>query len=137
MAACLACIAPPPASRLPRKVYNALVADLFPAHAPTLDAPLSLFVRRRIAKLADYVAANPNQLPKVSRCAARSPPPVGRGGRQRGVRSGRVAAQRLRNRRRAAAAAARTHNTRGTLRLQRLRAHAVYMSSPMRAAHTR
>lgn len=72
MAACLSCISAPPASQRPRKVYNVLVPDLFSGPLPALDEPLGLFHKRRIQKLEEYVAKNPNKAPKVSRCVGNS-----------------------------------------------------------------
>lgn len=68
MAACLSCIAAPPASQRPRKVYNILVPDLFSGPSTAVDKPLSLYHKRRIHKLQEYVLKNPNKVPKVSRC---------------------------------------------------------------------
>lgn len=58
-------------SRQPRKGYNSLVPAVFPKDAPSWDEPIDLACVRKIGQLEDYVQANVQKAPKVSRRLSR------------------------------------------------------------------
>lgn len=62
--ACCRCVQP--ASVQPRKTYNTLVTQLFPAEPIKTDDPIDSTMRRKIQKLQEYLQANPAKVPKVS-----------------------------------------------------------------------
>lgn len=56
---------PPPASLQPRKVYNVLVPDVFPPQPPPVTEAVPNSIRRKIAKLHEYVQRSPGKIAKV------------------------------------------------------------------------
>jgi hypothetical protein len=64
---CFSCsCVPPPASQKPRKIYNVLVPDVFPANPPPADEPVPGSIKRKIGKLQEYVQRNPGKIAKVT-----------------------------------------------------------------------
>ncbi|GIL95652.1 hypothetical protein Vretimale_1630, partial [Volvox reticuliferus] len=66
-AAMLSCLISPPASLQPRKIYNTLVPDVFPALPPDPRQDVPKAVERKMGKLAEYLQKYPARTAKVSR----------------------------------------------------------------------
>ena len=58
-------------SKQPRKGYNKLVPALFPKDAPKWEEAIDLSISRKIGNLEEYVQANVQKAPKVSRRLSR------------------------------------------------------------------